>query len=134
MARKPTVVVVDDEEDIRRLVMIRIEDEFDVIGEASNGREAVAVIKKLDPDIVVMDLMMPQVDGLDAIREIKLVCPRTKIVVLTAAGKSLMAEAEGRGAEAWVDKVKYATELLGIMRSVVGTKSSDETNEDSGER
>ena len=119
MADKPTVVLVDDEEDIRRLVYLRIEDDFEIIGEASNGRQAVEVIKKLDPDIVVMDLMMPHVDGLDAISELTLIAPRTKIVVLTAAGKSLMAEAEGRGASGWVDKVKFDEELIGIMWSVL---------------
>ena len=120
MPDKPTVVIVDDEEDIRQLIALSVDEHFEVVGEASDGQEAVSVVRKVDPDIVVMDLMMPHFDGLDAISEIKLVCPRSKIVVLTAAGRSLMAEAAGRGADAWVDKVKYRDELIGIMRSVIG--------------
>ncbi|HET7481943.1 MAG TPA: response regulator transcription factor [Actinomycetota bacterium] len=120
MAMRNRIVLVDDDADMRELLRLRLEEEFDIIGEAADGRGAISLVKETQPDLVVMDLMMPHVDGLDAISEIKLTCPGTKIVVVTAAGRSLMAEAAGRGADGWVDKVSYGDELLGIIRSTLG--------------
>jgi DNA-binding NarL/FixJ family response regulator len=57
---------------------------FTVLGEASNGHEAVKLVEKFRPDVVVMDFSMPQLNGLDAAREIRRVSARTKVVLLTA--------------------------------------------------
>ena len=64
--------------------MLEMEDDFEVVGEAENGRQAVALVKKLRPAVVVMDIAMPLLNGLEATREILEVFPSTRILILTA--------------------------------------------------
>ena len=80
------VLVVDDEDDVRALVryLLQQTDGFEVVGEAANGREAVDLAAAERPDIVLLDLRMPVMDGADAIPQIREQCPDTRIVVFTA--------------------------------------------------
>jgi DNA-binding NarL/FixJ family response regulator len=64
--------------------MLEMEDDFEVVGEAENGRQAVALVKELRPAVVVMDIAMPLLNGLEATREILEVFPSTRILILTA--------------------------------------------------
>src|SRR6266511_1088230 len=78
---------------------------IDVVGEATNGREAVAQAERHQPTIVVLDLAMPIMDGLEALPEIRRVAPRSKVVVLSGFEASAMAEqALELGAERYVEK------------------------------
>lgn len=81
-----TILLVDDHEVVRQGVRAFLEThpEFDVVGEANNGIEAVAMVEEYVPDVVLMDLIMPGMDGVEATRLIKTVSPRTQIVVLTS--------------------------------------------------
>lgn len=104
-ARKPTVVVAEDEA-LNRLDIVESlgENGYDVVGEAANGKEAVDKVRELQPDIVVMDVKMPEMDGITAAREINkdFLAP---VVMLTAfSQKDLVAEAVDAGVMAYVVK------------------------------
>jgi DNA-binding NarL/FixJ family response regulator len=79
------IVVVDDHPVVRRGVRALLESQpgWEVSAEATTGREAVAVAKRLQPDIVVMDLSLPDLNGLDATRQVLVESPRTEVLVLT---------------------------------------------------
>ena len=80
------LLVVDDQNIVRKGVRALLEqvDDIDVIGEASNGEEAVAQAKRLKPDVILMDLMMPKMDGITAIREIQASQLPARIIALTS--------------------------------------------------
>ena len=79
------IVIADDHPIFRAGLqgLLSAQDEFEVVGEAANGREAVAVVRHASPDVLLVDLQMPELDGLGAIREIRAVAPATRILVLT---------------------------------------------------
>jgi len=81
-----TVLLVDDHEVVRSGVSAFLESQpdFEVVGEAKSGNEAVNLALKHVPDVVLMDLVMAKMDGVEATRQVKTVSPRTKIVVLTS--------------------------------------------------
>jgi NarL family two-component system response regulator LiaR len=81
-----TVLLVDDHEVVRSGVSAFLESQpdFEVVGEAKSGVEAVELARKHVPDVVLMDLVMAKMDGVEATRQVKNVSPRTKIVVLTS--------------------------------------------------
>lgn len=86
MDRPVTVLIVDDHEVVRKGVRgyLAAQAEFEVLGEADSGEAAVALAGEHVPDVVLMDLIMPGLDGVEATRRIKNVSPRSKIVVLTS--------------------------------------------------
>jgi len=86
MDKPVTVLIVDDHEVVRQGVRAYLgaQAEFEVLGEADSGAVAVALAEELVPDVVLMDLIMPEMDGVEATRRIKNVSPRTQIVVLTS--------------------------------------------------
>ncbi len=86
MSTPITVLLVDDHEVVRSGVsaFLASQPDFEVVGEAKSGTEAVELAKKTVPDVVLMDLVMAKMDGVEATRQVKAVSPRTKIVVLTS--------------------------------------------------
>ena len=83
------LLVVDDHELIRLAVSTALDavDDIVVVGACADGAEAVAVVAYARPDVVVMDLFMPRMGGLEATRQILAAYPQTRIVILTAAGR-----------------------------------------------
>jgi two-component system, NarL family, response regulator LiaR len=81
-----SILIVDDHEVVRKGIRAYLETlpEFQVVGEAISGEEAVSMVGELIPDIVLLDLIMPGMDGVEATRRIKQVSPRTQVVVLTS--------------------------------------------------
>jgi DNA-binding NarL/FixJ family response regulator len=80
------VLIVDDHAVVRQglITFLELQDEIEVVGEASNGREALQKVKELEPDVVLMDLVMPVMDGLTAIKEVKQLRPETEVIALTS--------------------------------------------------
>jgi CheY-like chemotaxis protein len=102
------VLVVDDTEHVRRFVadMLTI-DGFDVVGTAADGEQAVAMAVELDPHVVVMDLRMPAVDGLQATRRIRELRPGQQVVLYTAyLDASIEAQAREAGVALCLGKVE----------------------------
>jgi DNA-binding NarL/FixJ family response regulator len=102
----PRLLVVDDHEMLREaLVELLVQAGFDVVGEAADGADAVALAKQLEPEVVLMDLRMPVLGGLDATRLIKDARPATQVVLLTAFDSpALQQQAEEAGCFAYLVK------------------------------
>ena len=101
------VVIADDTPDIRLLLRWSLEpdERFSVVGEATTGLEAVNLVEAEDVDVVLLDLAMPEMDGLQAIVEILRIAPETKILVLSGFDHESMAnEAISRGAHGYLEK------------------------------
>lgn len=100
------ILIADDAPDIRLLLKMYLTDSrLEVVGEATNGAEAVEMAGAEKPDAVILDLAMPVMDGLEAIPLIKQASPGTKIVVLSGFDADRMAErAIGLGAETYLQK------------------------------
>lgn len=100
------VLIADDAPDIRLLLKMYLTDSrLEVVGEATNGAEAVEMARNEQPEAIILDLAMPVMDGLEAIPLIKEASPETKIVVLSGFDAERMAEkALGLGAETYLQK------------------------------
>jgi NarL family two-component system response regulator LiaR len=83
---KISVLIVDDHGVVRQGLRTFLEllDDIEVIGEAQNGVEAVALVRQHRPDVVLMDLMMPEMDGIEATRQVGTISPTTKVIALTS--------------------------------------------------
>jgi two-component system, NarL family, nitrate/nitrite response regulator NarL len=116
MRSKPiTVIVVDDEERIRRFARLILESDkkVRVVGEADNGRSATALARELCPDVIVMDISMPVMNGLDAAKTILRDCPKTRIIMTTAMGGEPYRQVSlSLGAAGFVDKSCLDSELI----------------------
>ena len=87
---KTTILIADDHSILRMglTAMLNVRKDMKVVGEAANGLQAVDLAKKLRPDVVIMDLMMPELDGADATRRILEIHPDAKVIILTSFGNS----------------------------------------------
>jgi signal transduction histidine kinase len=115
------VLVVDDHSSIRRSLkqLIELKDDFEVVGEGSNGVEAVERVDELGPDIVLMDMNMPVMNGVEATKTIKLRHPHVKVLALTAfADMSLVSSMVRAGASGYLLKGGSAGELLESLEAV----------------
>ena len=83
------VLIADDHAVVRQglRMFIDLQDDMQVVGEGSNGSEAIELAEKLRPDVVLLDLVMPQIDGVEATARIKAVCPETRVIILTSFGE-----------------------------------------------
>jgi two-component system, NarL family, response regulator LiaR len=86
MADAITILVVDDHAVVREglRAFLSVQDGFDIVGEASDGDEALERAEQLDPDVILMDLVMPKLDGVSAMRELRERAPRSRVIVLTS--------------------------------------------------
>lgn len=120
--RKQTrVLLVDDHEIMRdglREVLQR-EGDFDVVGQAGDGAAAVRIAQQLRPDVVIMDVMMPLKNGIDACREITEMLPDTRVLILTASAEDdAVMEAVAAGATGYLQKYSGKDKLLNTVRDV----------------
>jgi DNA-binding NarL/FixJ family response regulator len=115
------VLVVDDHPLLRAGIaaVLKGNSDLTIVGEASNGREAIESFRALQPDVTVMDLQMQGMSGIDAMRAIRLGSPTARIVVLTTfSGDVLAQRALKAGASAYVLKERVRTELADIILAV----------------
>ena len=115
------VLVVDDHSIVREGLKYVLEQsgEFEVVGQAADGVEAVRVAAELSPDIVVMDVIMPRKDGVEACRDIMDSAPETRVVMLTVASEeTAVLEAVAAGATGYLQKETNRERLLSTLRSV----------------
>lgn len=119
----PRVLIVDDHAFIRRGVQSILQSfpEWDLCGEAGSGTEAVSLVNQLHPDIVLMDVTMPGMNGIDATRAIRRSHPQVKIVLLTLHESSEILRSGFRaGANGYLLKADAEEELMKAMRVVAG--------------
>jgi len=108
------IMLVDDHQVVRSglRAFLSVFDEFEFVGEASNGREAVLLCPACKPDVILMDLKMPEMNGAQATREIRRICPNVQVVVLTSfREEELVEEALKAGAIGYLLKDVSADEL-----------------------
>jgi DNA-binding NarL/FixJ family response regulator len=117
-----SVLLVDDHALFRKGVaeLLATERDFRLVGEASDGAQALEMARDLMPDVVLMDISMPVMDGLEATRRIKAEIPCVRIVILTVSdGDRSLVEAVGGGAHSYLRKTVEPQLLLETMRAVV---------------
>jgi len=127
VARRPSVLIVDDTHDIRQLVRLALDREgtFEVIGEAGDGRAAVALAEQLQPDAVLLDLAMPVMDGLEALPLLRKVSPASRVVVLSGFNASQLAgEAMALGAHGYIEKGSRPSQLIAKLKELCGGPDS----------
>ena len=124
---KIKILIVDDKERVRQdlRTALGLMEGLEVIGEVANGLEAVREAEKLSPDVVLMDLQMPRMDGFEATRQIKDRCLARGVVALTVYGDDTARErADRAGADAFVEKGTSIQTLSEIIRQVWSEVSS----------
>ncbi|HMC41412.1 MAG TPA: response regulator transcription factor [Acidimicrobiales bacterium] len=120
------VLIADDQALFRRglYVVLGTEDGIEVVGEAENGEEAVSKSEELAPDVVLMDVRMPKVNGIDAARTIRGIAPTTKILMLTVSDEEDdLYEAIKAGANGYLLKEISVEEVAEAIRAVVQGQS-----------
>lgn len=116
-----TVLIADDHQVVRQGTRVLLEDspDLEVVGEAGDGEEAVAKALELKPDVVLMDLSMPRMDGVEAIRALAEESPETKVLLLTGSGvEDRIFEALEAGALGYLSKAARGDEILDAVRRV----------------
>jgi CheY-like chemotaxis protein len=112
----PRVLLVEDNEDDRRLVRELLETEgIEVVGEAPDGALGVTLAVELEPDVVLMDLRLPGMSGLEATRQIKAILPLTQVITLTASEQLLAWDAAKAGVYAYLDKHRAPAMLTEVV-------------------
>ena len=123
-ARRPRVLLADDHRLLREAFVKLLEADCDVVGAVADGRALLEAAPKLRPDVVVLDVAMPMLNGLDAARQLKRLMPAVKVVFLTVnEDPDLAAEAFRAGAAAFLLKNSAASELLQAIFSVIQGRS-----------
>ena len=121
MARRRTSIIIADDNDMMRSIlrgMLRGE-EYDVIGEARNGQSAVDIATRLKPDIVCMDVMMPEKNGIEALCEIKAAHPEIEVVMVTSnSDPDTVQESIQNGACGFIIKPFNAARVLDTLQKV----------------
>ncbi len=120
------LMIVDDHQIVREGLRfaLEVEEDIEVIGEAGEGKEAIQKALELKPDLVLMDVMMPGMNGVDACQEIRNLLPQTRVVMLTASGDEESVPASlVAGAQGYVLKAAGRDELLRAIRAVAQGES-----------
>ena len=117
-----TVFLADDHTIVRQGLAKLLEGEpnLRVVGEAENGREAVVKVEKLKPDIVLMDIAMPMLNGIEATRQIRKICPQTKVIILSMHSHGrYISELFGLGASGYLLKSSTGTDIINAIHTAL---------------
>jgi DNA-binding NarL/FixJ family response regulator len=116
---KPRILIADDHQLVLEGLRKLIEEEFDIVGTAANGRDLVNAAKELRPDIVLLDMAMPLLNGIEAARQIKAENPSVRLIFLTMqTNRDYIREAFEIGASGYVAKLEAASDLISAIRHV----------------
>jgi len=120
MAKK--ILIADDALFMRvTLKNILKKNGYQVVGEASNGLESLELYQKTKPDLVTMDITMPEMDGITAVRELKKIDPQANIIMCTAMGqKQMVLEAVSAGAKDFIVKPFQPDKVLEAVQKIIG--------------
>ncbi|WP_306798577.1 response regulator [Oceanobacillus saliphilus] len=115
------ILIVDDAKFMRNnLTVILEKNQHAIVGEAENGKDAIALYKQHQPDLVTMDITMPVMNGIDAIKEIKLIDPDSKIIVCSAMGQQkVVVEAIEAGAQDFIVKPFDENRVMETVNNVL---------------
>ena len=125
--RPVRTVLCDDVREFRLLLRLELEagDAIEVVGEAADGEEAVRTIDALRPDVAIVDLVMPGLDGLEVVRRIRRALPGVRLLVLSGLHASVMGEvAVEHGADRYLEKGEPLTTLRSAVLELAGVRSS----------
>ena len=116
------ILIVDDAAFMRMMIKdILSKNGYEVVGEAENGARAIEKFKELIPDLVVMDITMPEVDGIQAVKEIKKISADSKIIMCSAMGQQAMViESIQAGARDFIVKPFQAERVVEAVKKVLG--------------
>lgn len=116
------ILIVDDAAFMRMMIKdILTKNGFEVLGEAENGAKAIEKYKELNPDLIIMDITMPEVDGIQAVKEIKKLNADAKVVMCSAMGQQAMViEAIQAGAKDFIVKPFQADRVIEAVKKVIG--------------
>ena len=118
--RRPQVLLADDYPSLQNALTRLLTSSCDVIGQAADGFEAVESARNLRPDVIVLDMLMPGMNGLEACRKIKSAVPDAHVIVITASDDAdLSARAVEAGAAALIPKFRVATDLLPAIHGLM---------------
>ena len=118
----PTVLIVDDAAFMRMMLKdILLRGGYQVVGEAENGQRAIELYKELKPDLVTMDITMPELDGISALKEIRAYDPDAVVIMCSAMGQqALVIDAIGAGAKDFIVKLFQPERVLEAVKKAVG--------------
>ena len=117
-----SILIVDDAAFMRMMIKdVLSKNGFTIVGEAENGAKAVDKYKELNPELVIMDITMPEVDGIQAVKEIKKINSSAKIIMCSAMGQQAMViEAIQAGAKDFIVKPFQAERIIEAVKKVLG--------------
>ncbi len=118
--KKITVVIADDQTLFREGIKDLLENEknITVVGEAADGREALRLVKKLKPSVILLDIKLPHMDGIEATRQIHKDCPTTNVLILSSyEDEAHVMEAIQAGANGYLSKMLPAAELVNALKT-----------------
>jgi len=117
---RPRIIVADDHDVMLDTVSALLQPDFEVVGTVNNGGDLIREANRLRPDVIVLDITMPVMNGFDAARHIKHEFPSTLILVVSQGDSAPFArEAIAAGASAYVAKSNASTELIPMLRKTV---------------
>jgi DNA-binding NarL/FixJ family response regulator len=117
---KPRLLLADDHTLLLEGIRLMLEPEFDLVGSVEDGQALLAAAKALKPDIILLDISMPRLNGIDAAHRLRKILPSAKLIFLTMhAGADYVAEAFRAGARGYLLKRSAASELLTAIRAVL---------------
>mgnify|MGYP000974069338 CR=1 FL=1 len=124
------VLIVDDTQFIRASLRLMLErhDDIEIVGEADTGTKAVSMYQRLKPDVVTMDISMPSMDGIEAVRRIISADPNAKVCMITSMGKEqVVKESILTGAKGFIVKPFYEDKVVDVLKKLAGKKEEKNT-------